>query len=116
MTVATLQLNLAIDGCHSAFALRELRGGLRGFYVFIACIALGSMAIAGVGIAGGKPRRRAGARRPGHPRRRSCFTLIQREATAGRNGIPERPRRSFERRHHARDGAHGQTARQHWSK
>jgi putative ABC transport system permease protein len=31
------------------YALRELRGGLRGFYVFVACIALGSMAIAGVG-------------------------------------------------------------------
>ncbi len=30
------------------FALRELRGGLQGFYVFIACIALGVMAIAGV--------------------------------------------------------------------
>jgi putative ABC transport system permease protein len=29
-------------------AWRELRGGLRGFYVFIACIALGVMAIAGV--------------------------------------------------------------------
>ena len=32
-----------------AFAWRELRGGLRGFGVFIACIALGVMAIAGVG-------------------------------------------------------------------
>ncbi|MFZ2094703.1 MAG: FtsX-like permease family protein, partial [Pseudolabrys sp.] len=31
------------------FALRELRGGLRGFYVFLTCIALGSMAISGVG-------------------------------------------------------------------
>src|ERR1700756_1275448 len=31
------------------YALRELRGGLRGFYVFIACIALGVMAISGVG-------------------------------------------------------------------
>ncbi len=31
------------------FAMRELRGGLRGFYVFLACIALGCMAIAGVG-------------------------------------------------------------------
>src|SRR5712664_1486980 len=31
------------------YALREMRGGLRGFYVFIACIALGVMAIAGVG-------------------------------------------------------------------
>src|SRR6185369_16459277 len=30
-------------------AVRELRSGLRGFYVFIACIALGVMAIAGVG-------------------------------------------------------------------
>lgn len=30
-------------------ALRELRGGIRGFYVFIACIAIGVMAIAGVG-------------------------------------------------------------------
>jgi putative ABC transport system permease protein len=31
------------------FALREMRGGLRGFSVFIACIALGVAAIAGVG-------------------------------------------------------------------
>src|SRR5450432_4156117 len=31
------------------YALRELRSGLRGFYVFIACIALGVMAISGVG-------------------------------------------------------------------
>jgi putative ABC transport system permease protein len=30
-------------------ALRELRGGVRGFYVFIACIAIGVMSIAGVG-------------------------------------------------------------------
>lgn len=32
----------------SRFALRELRGGLKGFYIFIACIALGVAAIAGV--------------------------------------------------------------------
>ncbi|CAM5490624.1 Macrolide export ATP-binding/permease protein MacB OS=Afipia felis OX=1035 GN=macB PE=4 SV=1 [Afipia felis] len=31
------------------FALREWRGGLRGFYVLIACIALGVFAISGVG-------------------------------------------------------------------
>src|SRR5579862_3222477 len=31
------------------FAWRELRGGVRGFGVFISCIALGVMAIAGVG-------------------------------------------------------------------
>ena len=30
------------------FAIRELRGGLKGFYVFLACIALGAMTIAGV--------------------------------------------------------------------
>jgi putative ABC transport system permease protein len=30
-------------------AARDLRGGLRGFYVFILCVALGVMAIAGVG-------------------------------------------------------------------
>jgi putative ABC transport system permease protein len=30
-------------------ALRELRGGVRGFYVFIACLAVGVMAIAAVG-------------------------------------------------------------------
>jgi len=30
-------------------ALRELRSGLRGFYVFIACVALGVAAITGVG-------------------------------------------------------------------
>ncbi len=35
------------------YALRELRSGLRGFYVFIACIALGVMAIAGVGSVAG---------------------------------------------------------------
>src|SRR4029078_5621816 len=31
------------------FALRELRCGLHGFRIFVACIALGVMAIAGVG-------------------------------------------------------------------
>lgn len=30
-------------------ALRELRGGISGFYIFLACIALGSAAIAGIG-------------------------------------------------------------------
>jgi len=31
------------------FAIREMRGGLRGFYIFIGCIALGVAAISGVG-------------------------------------------------------------------
>ena len=52
------------------FALRELRGGLRGFYIFVACIALGVMAIAGVGSLAVEPVRRSRARRARHPRRR----------------------------------------------
>ena len=31
------------------FALREMRGGLRGFRVFLACLALGVAAVAAVG-------------------------------------------------------------------
>jgi putative ABC transport system permease protein len=34
------------------FALREMRTGLRGFYVFVACVALGVMVITGVGALG----------------------------------------------------------------
>ncbi|HET7849148.1 MAG TPA: FtsX-like permease family protein [Pseudolabrys sp.] len=64
------------------FAFRELRGGLRGFYVFIACIALGVMAIAGIGSV-------AGSLAEGLARQGQVilggdlsFTLVQREATA----------------------------------
>ncbi|MBI2714168.1 MAG: FtsX-like permease family protein [Rhizobiales bacterium] len=63
------------------FAWRELRGGLHGFYVFVACIALGSMAIAGVGSL-------AASLADGLAREGQVilggdlsFTLIQREAT-----------------------------------
>ncbi|MDQ2079196.1 FtsX-like permease family protein [Xanthobacteraceae bacterium Astr-EGSB] len=45
MTAATATAPLLLP---LRLALRDLRGGLRGFYVFIACIALGVMAIAGV--------------------------------------------------------------------
>jgi len=45
------------------YALRELRGGLRGFYVFIACIALGVMAIA-ASLSRGELSARPGARGP----------------------------------------------------
>jgi predicted lysophospholipase L1 biosynthesis ABC-type transport system permease subunit len=38
-----LRLGLAMR-----LALRELRGGLSGFYIFLACVALGTGAIAGV--------------------------------------------------------------------
>jgi putative ABC transport system permease protein len=64
-------------------ALRDLRGGLRGFYVFIACIALGVMAIAGVdsfsrglvaGLAGEGQSILGGD---------VAFSLVQREASEG---------------------------------
>jgi putative ABC transport system permease protein len=64
------------------FALREMRGGLSGFYVFIACLALGVMAIAGVGSV-------AGSLNDGLAREGRVivggdisFNLIQREASA----------------------------------
>jgi putative ABC transport system permease protein len=62
------------------FALRELRGGLHGFYVFIACIALGSMAIAGVGSLAASLA--SGLARQGQVILGGdlSFTLIQREA------------------------------------
>lgn len=63
------------------FALREMRGGLRGFYVFIACIALGVMAIAGVGSVAGSLE--DGLAREGRVILGGdiAFNLIQREAT-----------------------------------
>jgi putative ABC transport system permease protein len=62
------------------FALRELRGGLRGFYVFIACIALGVMAIAGVGSVAASLSE--GLAREGRTLLGgdAAFSLIQREA------------------------------------
>ena len=60
--------------------MRELRGGLRGFYVFIACIALGVMAIAGVGSVAaslGEGLAREGRTLLGGD---VAFSLIQREA------------------------------------
>ena len=90
MTVASEPIHGAIesgpvrDGRSSflapRFALRELRGGLRGFYVFIACIALGVMAIAGVGSVAaslGEGLAREGRTLLGGD---VAFSLIQREA------------------------------------
>ena len=47
--MSALTANGAPRGLTWRFALREMRGGLRGFAVFISCIALGVAAIAGVG-------------------------------------------------------------------
>ncbi len=49
MSVASAPAPANVRWLPLRFAWRELRGGLRGFYVFLACIALGCMAIAGVG-------------------------------------------------------------------
>lgn len=64
------------------FALREMRGGLRGFYVFIACIALGVFAIASVGSLAASLS--ASLEREGRTLLGGdiAFSLIQREATA----------------------------------
>lgn len=44
-------MSLATDAASAArFARRELRGGLRGFRIFLACLALGVAAIAGIGM------------------------------------------------------------------
>src|SRR6195952_1161899 len=62
------------------YALRELRSGLTGFYVFIGCIALGVMAIAGVGSVAASLGE--GLAREGRPPAGgdAAFSLIQREA------------------------------------
>ncbi|MCS0496798.1 FtsX-like permease family protein [Ancylobacter sp. MQZ15Z-1] len=69
------------------FALRELRGGLRGFGVFLACLALGVAAIAGVGsfsrsLTDGLARE--GTSLLGGD---AAFTLVQREASADEMGL-----------------------------
>ncbi len=72
------------------FALRDLRGGLRGFYVFIACIALGVMAIAGVNSFAsslGDGLAREGRTILGGD---LSFTLIHREADATERAFLER--------------------------
>ena len=54
MTLASPDRNSFALPVALRLALRELRGGVRGFYVFIACLAIGVGAIAGVGsFAGG---------------------------------------------------------------
>ena len=87
------------------YALRELRGGLRGFYVFIACIALGVMAIAGVGSVAASLSE--GLEREGRTLLGGdvAFSLIQREAKPEEMRFPARARPGFGRSDVARDGA-----------
>ena len=93
-----------------------MRGGLRGFYVFIACIALGAMAIAGVGSL-------AASLADGLARQGQVilggdlsFTLVQREATPDELAFLQSRGTRFGRRHHARHGARPPTARRRWSR
>lgn len=79
MTTAAIphrSLSLAVR-----YAARELRGGLRGFYVFILCIALGVLAIAAVGSVAASLR--DGLAREGRTLLGGdvAFSLIQREAS-----------------------------------
>ena len=82
MTVITSEPAYRSRGSSLAlrYALRELRSGLRGFYVFIACIALGVMAIAGVGSVAASLSE--GLTREGRTLLGgdAAFSLIQREA------------------------------------
>ena len=50
--MATVNHFLALMPLSLRFALRELRGGLHGFYIFLACLAVGVAAIAGAGSLG----------------------------------------------------------------
>ena len=88
-------------------ALRELRGGLKGFGIFLACIALGVAAIAGVsslsrslteGI-GREGRRILGGD--------MAFSLLQREANAAERAFLASQGRGELHRVHARHGAGG---------
>lgn len=83
MTTSTLPLPLR-------FALRELRGGLSGFLVFLACIALGVAAIAAVGSV-------SRAMTDGLARQGQAilggdvaFTLVQRQASPEERGFLEK--------------------------
>jgi putative ABC transport system permease protein len=79
-------------------ALREQRNGLRGFYVFIACVAIGVAAITGVGALGDALR--ASFERQGE-------LLLGGDATLAR---PHKPAEAAERAWLARQGAVSETA------
>ncbi len=81
-----------------ALALRELRGGLGGFYVFIACVALGVAVITGVGALSDSLR--SGFEQQGR-------TILGGDASFARMHIRAEPR---ERAWLAAQGALGETA------
>ena len=64
------------------FALRELRGGLRGFYIFLGCIALGVAAIGGVNSVAQSITNGIAAEGQAILGGDLSFSLVQREANA----------------------------------
>jgi putative ABC transport system permease protein len=91
MTMAALSAPRApLSALALRFALRDLRGGLRGFRVFIACIALGVMAIAGVGSVAGSLNRGLDHQGRTLLGGDASFALMQREATAEERGFLDR--------------------------
>ena len=81
------------------FSLREMRGGLSGFLIFLTCIALGVAAIGGVnsvarsitaGVANEGQSLLGGDLR---------FELVQREANEAGTGVPRRSWRGRRNRH-----------------
>src|SRR5205085_11438589 len=100
-----------VRGITWRFALREMRGGLRGFAVFIACIALGVAAISGVGsfarsLSGGLARE-GGVILGGDV----AFSLIAREASVTeRRFLDDNGRVSVAATMRAMARANGQTA------
>ena len=106
MSVAAISNQRASNsGLLLRFALREMRGGLRGFYVFITTIALGCMAIAGVGSLSASLA--DGLARQGQVILGGdlSFTLIQREATPAEREFFDGAGYGVRHRHAARHGA-----------
>ena len=92
------------------FAFRELRGGLRGFGVFVACIALGVLAIAGVGSVAkslSEGLSSAGGLILGGD---IAFSLVQREATESERAFLGAKGTLSAVATHADDGAHHRRA------
>ncbi|WP_343313280.1 ABC transporter permease [Brucella sp. BE17] len=78
------------------FALREMRGGLSGFYIFLACIALGVAAIGGVNSVARSVSTGIAAQGQSILGGDVSFALNQREATADERGFIEKQGRMAE--------------------
>lgn len=72
------------------FALREMRGGLSGFYIFLACIALGVAAIGGVNSVARSVSTGIASQGQSILGGDVSFALNQREATADERGFIEK--------------------------